>query len=253
MMFGLPPVRLVAYFRASAMGIKPKSPGSVATVSSNVAAEMAAGNMDVIGTGFTTTNPAIVGGHAYAVLGYNSATGLFTIFNPWNAGAVTTYDGHAVYGSVFNCMPRPSPRTTIPMRSTSKALLDCEPVVQFSGTPYRTPKMRWLPRNSPGYGSCPRRRGMPMLSAMLAACVTLIFVGPWPFLTRPWPVAWHASFGAAGVGRAGWTATIRPQMTTLCFAVSLSTGCRRIPTRAMRREPSLTPVGNAAAGDAQRQ
>ncbi len=70
---------------------------------SNVAAEMAAGNMVVIGTGFTTTNPAIVGGHAYAVLGYNSATGLFTIFNPWNAGAVTTYDGHAVYGSVFNC------------------------------------------------------------------------------------------------------------------------------------------------------
>ena len=33
MMFGLPPVRLVADFRASAMGIKPKSPGSVATVS----------------------------------------------------------------------------------------------------------------------------------------------------------------------------------------------------------------------------
>ena len=32
---------------------------------SNVAAEMAAGNMVVIGTGFTTTNPAIVGGHAY--------------------------------------------------------------------------------------------------------------------------------------------------------------------------------------------
>ncbi len=35
MTFGLPPVRLVAYFRASAMGIKPKSHGSVATVSSN--------------------------------------------------------------------------------------------------------------------------------------------------------------------------------------------------------------------------
>ncbi len=33
MKFGLPPVRLVADFRASAMGIKPKSPGSVATVS----------------------------------------------------------------------------------------------------------------------------------------------------------------------------------------------------------------------------
>jgi len=33
MMFGLPPLRLVADFRASAMGIKPKSPGSVATVS----------------------------------------------------------------------------------------------------------------------------------------------------------------------------------------------------------------------------
>ena len=33
MTFGLPPVRLVADFRASAMGIKPKSPGSVATVS----------------------------------------------------------------------------------------------------------------------------------------------------------------------------------------------------------------------------
>ena len=35
MTFGLPPVRLVADFRASAMGIKPKSPGSVATVSEN--------------------------------------------------------------------------------------------------------------------------------------------------------------------------------------------------------------------------
>ena len=33
MMFGLPPVRLVADFRALAMGIKPTSPGSVATVS----------------------------------------------------------------------------------------------------------------------------------------------------------------------------------------------------------------------------
>ncbi len=33
MTFGLPPVRLVADFRALAMGIKPKSPGSVATVS----------------------------------------------------------------------------------------------------------------------------------------------------------------------------------------------------------------------------
>jgi hypothetical protein len=33
MTFGLPPVRHVADFRASAMGIKPKSPGSVATVS----------------------------------------------------------------------------------------------------------------------------------------------------------------------------------------------------------------------------
>ena len=33
MTFGLPPVRLVVNFRASAMGIKPKSPGSVATVS----------------------------------------------------------------------------------------------------------------------------------------------------------------------------------------------------------------------------
>ena len=36
MTFGLPPVRLVADFRASAMGIKPKSPGSVATVSIKV-------------------------------------------------------------------------------------------------------------------------------------------------------------------------------------------------------------------------
>ena len=33
MTFGLPPVRLVADFSASALGIKPKSPGSVATVS----------------------------------------------------------------------------------------------------------------------------------------------------------------------------------------------------------------------------
>ena len=33
MTFGLPPVRLVVDSRASAMGIKPKSPGSVATVS----------------------------------------------------------------------------------------------------------------------------------------------------------------------------------------------------------------------------
>ena len=36
MTFGLPPVRLVADFRASAMGIKPKSPGCVATVSTSL-------------------------------------------------------------------------------------------------------------------------------------------------------------------------------------------------------------------------
>ena len=36
MTFGLPPVRLVVDFRASAMGIKPKSPGSVATVSEDI-------------------------------------------------------------------------------------------------------------------------------------------------------------------------------------------------------------------------
>ncbi len=35
MTFGLPPVRLVADVRASAMGTKPKSPGSIATVSRN--------------------------------------------------------------------------------------------------------------------------------------------------------------------------------------------------------------------------
>jgi hypothetical protein len=33
MTFGFSPARLVADFRASAMGIKPKSPGSIATVS----------------------------------------------------------------------------------------------------------------------------------------------------------------------------------------------------------------------------
>ena len=36
MTFDLLPVRLVADFRASAMGIKPKSPGSVATVSKDL-------------------------------------------------------------------------------------------------------------------------------------------------------------------------------------------------------------------------
>jgi hypothetical protein len=35
-------------------------------------------------TNLSVSNPQIATNHAYALIGYNSSTGQFTLFNPWN-------------------------------------------------------------------------------------------------------------------------------------------------------------------------
>ena len=41
------------------------------------------GNLVVVGTGSSTGNVNIVADHAYAVIGYNASTGMYTLYNPW--------------------------------------------------------------------------------------------------------------------------------------------------------------------------
>ena len=62
-----------------------------------------AGDLTVVQT-VNPPNSLIVGRHVYAVLGDNPAvTNRYTLFNPWNAGAYTTYNNHSVFGGVFSC------------------------------------------------------------------------------------------------------------------------------------------------------
>jgi len=44
---------------------------------------LAQGFLIVLGTGSNSGNPNVVGDHAYAVLGYNASTHMYTMFNPW--------------------------------------------------------------------------------------------------------------------------------------------------------------------------
>jgi hypothetical protein len=56
------------------------------------------GNLIVLGTGANSGSPSIVPDHAYAVLGYNASTRLFTLFNPWGVNG-GTFNGHQVWGT----------------------------------------------------------------------------------------------------------------------------------------------------------
>jgi hypothetical protein len=69
-----------------------------------IAQELQAGKLVVVATGSTTSSSYIVPGHCYAVVGYNAWSSMpFTLYNPWGAGAYTTFQGHSVYGSAFFC------------------------------------------------------------------------------------------------------------------------------------------------------
>jgi hypothetical protein len=66
------------------------------------------GSMVVLGTPMTDTSGLIVQDHAYAVIGYDPTTQLFTLENPWNIsqGMNSLYNSgtvREVYGSEFTC------------------------------------------------------------------------------------------------------------------------------------------------------
>jgi hypothetical protein len=56
------------------------------------------GTTTVLGSDYFPADPNLPGGHAFAVIGYNATTKLFTLDNPWN----WTYGGLA-YPSEFTC------------------------------------------------------------------------------------------------------------------------------------------------------
>jgi hypothetical protein len=66
--------------------------------------ELQAGKLVVVATGSNPVSSYIVPSHCYAVVGYNASSSMpFAIYNPWGAGAYTTFNGHSVYGSTFIC------------------------------------------------------------------------------------------------------------------------------------------------------
>lgn len=74
--------------------------GQYDTTLSQIATDVSTwgGSTMVIGSDSLPTAPNLPGGHAYAVIGYNAATQLFTLDNPWN----WTYGGLA-YPGEFTC------------------------------------------------------------------------------------------------------------------------------------------------------
>jgi hypothetical protein len=71
----------------------------------NIAAAWNAGELIVLGTG-SPSSSYIVGGHAYAVVGYNPSSSMpFELFNPWGTTASgyapDLENGHQVYGLFF--------------------------------------------------------------------------------------------------------------------------------------------------------
>jgi hypothetical protein len=68
--------------------------------SANLASEWNAGDLIVLSSDSTTSNPYIVPTHAYAVVGFNGST--FTLLNPWGTNSAGTapglYNNHYVYG-----------------------------------------------------------------------------------------------------------------------------------------------------------
>jgi Calpain family cysteine protease len=79
---------------ASTIGVNP----------TNIASELVEGMLVVLGTGNTTTNINVEHNHAYAVIGYNSAsTTPFTLFNPWGInGGTDSATGNYISGE-FSC------------------------------------------------------------------------------------------------------------------------------------------------------
>ncbi len=74
--------------------------------STNLAADWNAGDLIVLGSDTNPTNSDIVGGHAYAVVGYNaSSSEPFLVYNPWGTNSsgmvMDNATGHWVYGE-FN-------------------------------------------------------------------------------------------------------------------------------------------------------
>jgi hypothetical protein len=67
-----------------------------------VAQALAQGNLIVLGTGNSTGSPHIETTHAYAVIGYNANTQMFTLFNPWGVSGGTDPDtGEHIWGTVY--------------------------------------------------------------------------------------------------------------------------------------------------------
>jgi hypothetical protein len=72
----------------------------------NIASAWRSGQLIVLGTGSSPSSPYIVGGHAYAVVGYNPSSSMpFDVYNPWGTNssgwALGTYHGHSVYGLFY--------------------------------------------------------------------------------------------------------------------------------------------------------
>lgn len=72
----------------------------------DMAAAWKSGKIICLGSDFSNNIDPIVGGHAYAVVGYNSSSSTpFEMYNPWGATSAIngkiTYGGHAIYGGTF--------------------------------------------------------------------------------------------------------------------------------------------------------
>jgi hypothetical protein len=62
------------------------------------------GNLAVLSTGDTVADSRIVPTHCYAIVGYDQASGKFTLYNPWGDGApgsTVNNQGQQVYGDTF--------------------------------------------------------------------------------------------------------------------------------------------------------
>jgi hypothetical protein len=66
--------------------------------------DFSVGDLVVIATGSITSSSLMVPNHCYAVIDDNPTGILYTVFNPWNAGFITTDGDNIVYGSTFYCV-----------------------------------------------------------------------------------------------------------------------------------------------------
>jgi hypothetical protein len=63
-----------------------------------LAKDMSDGLLVVIGSNTSPSSQYIVGSHAYAVVGYDSSSGLFHVYNPWGTNSSGWVPGQAVWG-----------------------------------------------------------------------------------------------------------------------------------------------------------